>query len=289
MSELGRMVGRVGLTASTPVTYLHTSAHSGWSGAALTHVAASRQGVFEGSWRTLVLSYRTSPEAVLCVPGARGRMRRSETRVQVWQPHETVRGCWDGDGEAINLFIEPRLFEEALGRPVTFGALKGVAAFQRDGALVGALMRSLLADSLGGSRSGPMLGESILGALVQHVSEAAGMQPEEVLLRNAETRKVRRARDFIEANLAARVGLTEISREVSMSVRHLRRAFHLETGMSPHQYLIHRRVELAKRLMADGRLTLEQVALRTGFVGSSHFSTTFRKVVGVAPSQFRNM
>ena len=47
------------------------------------------------------------------------------------------------------------------------------------------------------------------------------------------------------------------------------------------------RLELARRLLGESTFTVKQIALRTGFSSSQHFSTSFKRLYGQTPSEFR--
>ena len=72
-----------------------------------------------------------------------------------------------------------------------------------------------------------------------------------------------------------------------LSVYHFARQFKVATGLPPHQYVIMRRVERAKRLLQLSDLSLAEVAARAGFTDQSKFSHHFKRVVGLSPRQFR--
>jgi AraC family transcriptional regulator len=73
-----------------------------------------------------------------------------------------------------------------------------------------------------------------------------------------------------------------------LSPYHFARQFKAATGLSPHQYLIARRIERAKHLLqADDEVCLAEVAQRVGFFDQSHFSSHFKRIVGVTPRQFQ--
>ena len=59
-------------------------------------------------------------------------------------------------------------------------------------------------------------------------------------------------------------------------------------GMTPTNYIIERRLERAKELMQETDLPIADIALRSGFSSQSHFTTSFRRFVGVTPSSFRH-
>jgi AraC family transcriptional regulator len=73
-----------------------------------------------------------------------------------------------------------------------------------------------------------------------------------------------------------------------LSPYHFARQFRAATGLAPYQYVIARRVQRAQQLLrADGELGLAEVAFRAGFSDQSHFSSHFKRIVGVTPRQFR--
>jgi AraC-like DNA-binding protein len=97
-----------------------------------------------------------------------------------------------------------------------------------------------------------------------------------------------RAKEIIEANLDGQVPLTQLARECGLSTSHFSRAFRQTTGIAPHQWLLHRRVENAKRLLHDKRRSLSDVALDCGFADQSHFTRVFAKLCGTGPGAWRH-
>jgi AraC-like DNA-binding protein len=100
--------------------------------------------------------------------------------------------------------------------------------------------------------------------------------------------------DRIEAALS--LGLTDLSKRrtndelaqaAHMSTNAFIRRFRQITGQAPQIYLTHRRIELARYLLAQTDGSVEQIAESCGFAGRSHFSTVFAKAVGVGPAGYR--
>lgn len=99
--------------------------------------------------------------------------------------------------------------------------------------------------------------------------------------------RLARADDWIRANLHRDIGVADIAEAAGLSTSHLTRLFTEWTGQSPKAYLRLRRVELARRLLADVDLSIKQIAMRTGFKDPFHFSKTFRQIDGLSPTQYR--
>src|SRR5262249_60369278 len=73
-----------------------------------------------------------------------------------------------------------------------------------------------------------------------------------------------------------------------LSPYHFARRFKESTGLSPHRYIIARRIERAKELLrGEEDLSLGQVAARVGFWDQGHFTRHFKRLVGVTPRRFR--
>jgi transcriptional regulator of acetoin/glycerol metabolism len=98
---------------------------------------------------------------------------------------------------------------------------------------------------------------------------------------------MRRVREYIEAHLNDTIELVELSAIAGLSVFHFARQFKQSTGVTPHYYLVRKRVERAKELSAGSDLSLSEIAFATGFSDQSHLTRHFRQMFGVTPGQFR--
>lgn len=92
-------------------------------------------------------------------------------------------------------------------------------------------------------------------------------------------------RELLDERVTEGIALDEAARLVHAHPAHLVRAFSGAYGIAPHQYLMSRRVDHARRLLLEGRPPGE-VATATGFYDQSHLTRHFRKLVGVTPGRY---
>ena len=97
----------------------------------------------------------------------------------------------------------------------------------------------------------------------------------------------RRLMEYIDNRLAEPISLGELAAYAALSEYHFARMFRESFGMPPHQYVLARRLELARKLLRDGELPLGEIALACGFASASHFSNRFRAAVGATPGAYR--
>ena len=93
--------------------------------------------------------------------------------------------------------------------------------------------------------------------------------------------------EFIEENLHRNLGLEDLARQVGYGRGHFLKTFRASAGISPHQYLLDRRVERAKGMLKKTRTPLVEIATACGFASQSHFSSEFRRRVGLSPGRYR--
>jgi AraC-like DNA-binding protein len=92
-------------------------------------------------------------------------------------------------------------------------------------------------------------------------------------------------RDLIDGRFREKVTLRQASEAIHAHPAHLVRMFSREFGISPHQYLTSRRVDLARRLLLDG-VPPSMAAAAVGFYDQPHLNRTFRRLLGTSPARF---
>ena len=101
------------------------------------------------------------------------------------------------------------------------------------------------------------------------------------------TRQLRHALEYIEANLSEDVSLADVADASVTSVSSLTRGFKATLGISPHNWLLNRRIALAQRLIYEKNIPLSEVAASCGFADQSHLTRVFMRKVGSSPAAWR--
>jgi AraC family transcriptional regulator len=101
--------------------------------------------------------------------------------------------------------------------------------------------------------------------------------------------RARRVIAYIEANLAGALSLQGMAQQAGLSVSHFSRKFTRRFGMSPHAFVIARRIEFAKELMLRTPDPLSRIALSCGMSDQAHFCKAFRRLVGESPGRWRTL
>lgn len=117
----------------------------------------------------------------------------------------------------------------------------------------------------------------------------ASPTPPPVMALRRPPRAVRRAIEFIQANLAGDIRLADIAADAGQSLFHFARTFRAATGLTPHRYLTLARVEKVRTLLRDSDRSLAAIADEAGFSDQSHMSRVFRNWTGSTPKQFRTL
>jgi AraC-like DNA-binding protein/ligand-binding sensor protein len=103
----------------------------------------------------------------------------------------------------------------------------------------------------------------------------------------AEPPMIRRAKAHIAGHYGDPISLDEIARTMHVSTFYFCKMFKKATGLTFTDYLGRVRVEKAKNLLLNPHLRISEIAYTVGFQSLTHFNRIFRKVVGEAPTEFR--
>jgi len=156
---------------------------------------------------------------------------------------------------------------------------------------IASLMLALHADLEDGSPAGPLYGESLGLALAHYLIRRYSVRaPRRLEYKGGmPTVRLNRVVDFMQQNYASETRLAELAHLAGMSPHYFCELFKKSIGLSPHQYSLRCRIDRAKEFLRNPQYTVSRVAKATGFADQSHFTKVFRRIVGITPTQFRQM
>jgi AraC family transcriptional regulator len=179
------------------------------------------------------------------------------------------------------VIVQPAKLKALIG---TDSAVEPVIGLQDE--ILGGVMRALTAEVLQGGNSGARFADAMLTVIATQLLRlfgAANIAPKGGIT----GRQLRLVMDHVDAKLEHDLAVGDLANIAGLSEAHFSRAFKQTAGMSPQKFITERRLERAKRLLADTPDSLIQIALACGFSDQAHFSRSFQQAYGVSPSALR--
>jgi len=202
-------------------------------------------------------------------------------------PYETN---WQCGSEIIILCLKPQLLTTLAEELVIGDRLEIVEQWTAHDSLIRQLGLALRTELQRGSPL-PLYVDACATVLATHLlrqystAKQQSLRPSEYLT----SHQVSQVTSYIEENLESELSLAKLAQVANMNLYRFARAFKQTIGVPPHQYVLKQRVERAKFLLTNTNLSLQEISHQLGFSNQSHFTTVFRREVGVTPKTFRVM
>jgi AraC family transcriptional regulator len=203
----------------------------------------------------------------------------------------------DAASEHLCMLLEDRfIMRVAIEAGADPDRIEVVPCFNAPDLQIEGLGLSMLSEMKSGGLGGELYAESLANVLAlhllrEHSSLGRGsrrrIEHESERGKGLSRRSLALATDYINDNLPGKLTLEEIAGSANMSPYHFARAFKINTGLSPHRYVVQKRVERARSLLAETNLTTSEIASAVGFSSRSHLAFHFRRLLGVSPSALR--
>jgi AraC family transcriptional regulator len=99
--------------------------------------------------------------------------------------------------------------------------------------------------------------------------------------------RLKKVVEFITDHIEDDLSLARIAKVAGISRYYFCREFKKSMGVTPQRYVLQQRIEKAKTLLQGTSMTITEISARLRFPTPSHFTSTFRRIVGVTPTSFR--
>ena len=187
------------------------------------------------------------------------------------------------------LTLDPRIFQRAFPEAVSGEDIEVIDQWGIDDPHIEYILRALDADLEAGFPAGGLFGESLLNSLAVYLQSRYAVRPfAHVKPRNGLPKtRLNRVIEFVEENLDKDITLAALAEIAGMGPHYFAELFKQSLGISPHQYVLRRRIERGRKLLHNPSVSVLEAAVRSGFSDQSHFTKLFRRIVGVTPSKYR--
>ena len=195
---------------------------------------------------------------------------------------------WNQEGGMIAIAINPIVFAQSIHEVVDPDSIELLPRFTTHDPLVyqiGVALKSTLFKY--GTSS--LYAETLINTLTLHLLEHYSTSRPNLSGCTSGTLpqyKLQQTIDYIHAYLDRDLRLKDLANVVQMSPNYFAKLFKQTTGITPHQYIIHCRIERVKELIQRGKLPLVEIATQVGFVDQSHLNRHFKRLVGVTPKTY---
>jgi AraC family transcriptional regulator len=204
---------------------------------------------------------------------------------------QSIGAFWDKTLDHMGISFDPDFVVRTAVENRFDSSFEFAEIYKKEDSLVQHIGLALLAEAGTDAPAGRLYAESLIQTLTLHLLKnySTANLKQENAHGGLSGYKLRRVEEFIGANLEADLSLAQIAAVADLSQYHFARAFRASTGHTPQQYLMRRRIERAKELLATNDLPIVEISLRTGFKNQSHFTTLFRKFTKYTPKMWREL
>ena len=212
--------------------------------------------------------------------------------VSILTQAEQCHWHWTTPIEVLHLYVSPKklaqVASDALDKEVEHVELRDIlrATDPALGSIANALRDEAAPDEALGS---PILIESITNQICVHLLRhyAGDFKFRARPRRGLSPAQMKSVTDYIDAHISENISLAELASIANSSVFYFVRQFQSSFSVPPHAYIVHRRLEKARSMVARENVPLKLIAAHCGFSDQSHMTRLFKKIYNVTPGAHR--
>jgi AraC family transcriptional regulator len=236
------------------------------------------------------LHFRRSAKAELIWNGRLLNKRFTHGEITILPPGLPCRGVYLDDSDSLVLRLDPTLVNQVaqeLGYSNHVEIIPNLGVVSPQIQNIGLTLKAELES---GCLSGRLFGESLATALASYLLQRHSTSGQTIqdISGGLPKYKLCRTLEYINDHLENELTLAELAIAVEISPYHFARLFKQSTGLTPHQYVMNCRIERAKLLLAEKKLSIAEIGDYVGFRSPSHFIAVFRKHTSMTPKAYRN-
>lgn len=253
------------------------------------HQPAFEVAEHQHTWHIIAYGYLGNSLGERWLDGIRREERRERGDIAIIPAGISHRCNWNTEAEFTILAIEPSFIEQIGEDFIDGDRIQLIPRFMSEQDLLIQGIFSTLRDELDSKKiGGSLLIDSLKTTLAiqllrQYCTTKTKLFDYQYKLASF---KLQQVKEYINEHFYQDLKLIELAALVQVSPYHFLRLFKQSMGLTPHQYILQRRIEKAKFLLQYSELGIAEIALRVGFCDQSHLTRYFKRIVGITPKQF---
>jgi AraC family transcriptional regulator len=245
----------------------------------------------------------SGPVHTIAVPLQQKQLNKTERVIDGKRKHEEVaigdvviipantvsRAAWDSENEFMMFFLDPVFVRQIAHESIDPNHVEILPQFATPDPMIHQIGLMVKAELESPGVCNRLYIDSLATMLAMRLLRQYSTQP--ILLHQwgdaLPKSKLIQAITYINDNLSEDLSLAAIASSVGMSFSYFSKLFKGSTGVTVHQYVLQRRMENAKRLLARSNLSIIEIVYQVGFRTQNHFHNLFRKYTGMTPKAYR--
>ncbi|MFB2893513.1 helix-turn-helix domain-containing protein [Aerosakkonemataceae cyanobacterium BLCC-F50] len=196
---------------------------------------------------------------------------------------------WDREVEFTLMILEPSYLNQIAHETVDGDRVELMPQFAKPDPIIASIATALKTELESDGIGGKFYVESAITFLAAHLLQHHCSRTQ--LFKNygdgLPKYRFREAIAYINEHLSEEISLEAIANHLHISQHYFCHLFKQSMGISPYQYVLRQRIEKAKQLLKQRKLTIVDVAMECGFANQTHFTKHFRKLTGTTPRAYR--
>lgn len=253
------------------------------------HQPAFEVAEHQHTWHIIAYGYLGNSFGERWLDGICREERRERGDIAIIPAGISHRCNWNTEAEFTILAIEPSFIKQIGEDFIDGDHIQLIPQFMSEQDLLIHSIFSTLRDELESSKIGSkLLIDSLKTTLaIQLLRQYCTTKPKLSNYQDGLTSlKLQQVKEYINEHLYQELKLIELAALVQVSPYHFLRLFKQSMGLTPHQYILQRRIEKVKFLLQYSKLGIAEIALQVGFCDQSHLTQYFKRIVGITPKQF---
>ncbi len=212
----------------------------------------------------------------------------SQGDITIFPANTQNKHSWNQEWEFFLLCLDPKFMAQIAYESIGVESIEILPHFATPDPLIYQFCLGLISELKSGELCCRLYVEHLIAALSIHLIRQYSVKDQSLRDPNGLPKsKLQQAISYINEHLKENLSLKDIANVVGMSPFYFTNLFKQSTGKTAYQYVIYRRIELAKQLLHKQGLSIAEISEQVGFESHSHFTNVFRKHTSKTPKMYR--